>query len=114
MIKRLREIQPRMRIVMLTGFGSIATTVDAIKLGAVHYLSKPANADEVLAALHRDEPQLAQAIQPEEVPSMYRVEWEHIQRVLAEHDGNISLSARLLGMHRRTLQRKLGKRPVRR
>jgi len=113
-IKRLREIGPHMRIVMLTGFGSIATTVDAIKLGAVHYLSKPANADEVLAALHRDAPQLAQAIQPGDVPSMHRVEWEHIQRVLAENEGNISLSARLLGMHRRTLQRKLGKRPVRR
>jgi two-component system, response regulator RegA len=113
-VKRLREIEPRTRIVMLTGFGSIATTVDAIKLGAVHYLTKPANADEVLAALHRDEPQFADTVRPEEVPSVYRVEWEHIQRVLSETEGNISLSARRLGIHRRTLQRKLGKHPVRR
>jgi two-component system response regulator RegA len=113
-LKRLRDIAPRARIVMLTGFGSIATTVDAIKLGAVYYMSKPASADEVLAALHRDEPQLSATVGVDEVPSVYRVEWEHIHRVLAESDGNISLSAKRLGIHRRTLQRKLGKHAVQR
>ncbi len=115
LLKRLRAIASEVRLVVLTGFGSIATTVDAIKLGACYYLSKPANADEILAALHCDEPGHADA-EPaaQDVPSVYRVEWEHIQRVLAEQNGNISESARLLGIHRRTLQRKLNKHPVRR
>jgi two-component system response regulator RegA len=116
LVKRLRELSKNVRIVVLTGFGSIASTVDAIKLGAVQYLTKPAHADEVLAALHQDdEPSDFQDLQPvDNVPSVYRVEWEHIHRVLAEQKGNISETARLLGIHRRTLQRKLNKHPVRR
>ncbi|HEX6362866.1 MAG TPA: response regulator transcription factor [Albitalea sp.] len=116
LVKRLREIAKNVRMVVLTGFGSIATTVDAIKLGAVQYLTKPAHADEVLAALHQDdEPSDFGDVEPvDNVPSVYRVEWEHIHRVLAEQNGNISESARLLGIHRRTLQRKLNKHPVRR
>jgi two-component system response regulator RegA len=117
LVKRLREIAKNVRIVVLTGFGSIATTVDAIKLGAIQYLTKPAHADEILAALNQnDEPTgfLDNVESVDNVPSVYRVEWEHIHRVLAEQNGNISESARLLGIHRRTLQRKLNKHPVRR
>jgi len=114
LIKRLREVLPEARMVMLTGFGSIATTVDAIKLGACYYLTKPANADEILAALRHDEPKFDDTQPLQDVPSVYRVEWEYIHRVLAEQNGNVSESARLLGIHRRTLQRKLGKHPVRR
>jgi two-component system, response regulator RegA len=111
LIKRLKEIAHDIRIVLLTGFGSIATTVDAIKLGANYYLTKPANADEVIAALHRDEAS-EEAAGPLTPPSINRLEWEHINRILTETNGNISASARILGMHRRTLQRKLGKHPV--
>jgi len=115
LVKRLRAISSNIRMVVLTGFGSIATTVDAIKLGAVQYLTKPAHADEVLAALQAgDEPDVKDTEAVDNVPSVYRVEWEHIHRVLAEQNGNISESARLLGIHRRTLQRKLSKHPVRR
>lgn len=114
LIKRLREVLPDARMVVLTGFGSIATTVDAIKLGACYYLTKPANADEILAALNHDESDFADTPPLEDPPSVYRVEWEHIHRVLAERNGNVSESARLLGIHRRTLQRKLSKHPVRR
>jgi two-component system response regulator RegA len=114
LVKRLREIAEDMRMVVLTGFGSIATTIDAIKLGACYYLTKPANADEVLAALHGGERDFSDTQPLEAAPSVYRVEWEHIHRVLAERNGNVSESARLLGIHRRTLQRKLNKHPVRR
>lgn len=114
LVKRLREISSSVRMVVLTGFGSIATTIDAIKLGAVYYLTKPANADEVLAALHHQDQDFENTQPLEAVPSVHRVEWEHIHRVLAERDGNVSESARVLGIHRRTLQRKLGKHPVRR
>jgi two-component system response regulator RegA len=116
LIRHLRDIAKAMRIVVLTGFGSIATTVDAVKLGACYYLSKPANADEILAAFGREAPSDDDEDGPTvgDVPSVYRVEWEHIQRVLVEQNGNISESARLLGIHRRTLQRKLSKHPVRR
>ena len=98
-------------IVVLTGFASIATAVEAVRLGAQQYLAKPANADEVLAALLRDTPDADLEISPEP-PSVARLEWEHIQRVLAENDGNVSATARALKMHRRTLQRKLDKHPV--
>jgi len=116
LVRRLRAICNDVPIVVLTGFGSIATTVDAIKLGACYYLTKPAHADEILAAFNRDVGGGSDDPGPtlSDVPSVYRVEWEHIQRVLAEQNGNISESARLLGIHRRTLQRKLSKRPVRR
>lgn len=97
------------RVVVLTGYGSIATAVEAIKLGAVHYLTKPADVSDVLSAFDRDEPLLG--VQPSEAPmSLGEVEWEHLQQVLADCSGNISEAARRLGMHRRTLQRKLAKR----
>ena len=97
---------------MLTGFASIATAVEAIKRGARDYLAKPADADEILAALTAA-PRESKASIPEHPPSVRKLEWEHIQRVLQQHGGNISATARALNMHRRTLQRKLGKKPVR-
>lgn len=113
LLPELLEIVPECRIVVLTGYSSIATAVEAIKLGAVNYLCKPVDADEVLTAFGRDggDPDIDIADHP---PSINRVTWEHIQKVLQEHDGNVSATARALGMHRRTLQRKLQKRPVRR
>ncbi len=110
LIAPLRERYPEIRILLLTGYASIATAIEAIKLGATHYLAKPSSADEILAALGRLSG--APDIAIEEVPmSIDRVEWEHIQRVLLEQGGNVSAAARVLKMHRRTLQRKLGKRP---
>jgi two-component system response regulator RegA len=113
LVTELRALNEGIRIVVLTGYASIATAVEAIKLGATHYLAKPANADEILAAL-QGEPTTANINDADfQPPSVARLEWEHIQKVLAEHDGNISATARALNMHRRTLQRKLAKRPVR-
>ncbi len=97
-------------IVVLTGYASIATAVEAVRLGARHYLAKPADADEILAALLRDQPDAGLEVSPAPL-SVARLEWEHIQKVLSEHDGNISATARALKMHRRTLQRKLDKNP---
>jgi two-component system response regulator RegA len=113
LLPKLLELVPECRVVVLTGYSSIATAVDAIKLGAVNYLCKPADADEVITAFEQQEgdPNTDVAEHP---PSINRITWEHIQKVLQEHDGNISATARALGMHRRTLQRKLQKRPVRR
>ena len=111
LVKQLAELDENTRIVMLTGFASVTTAVESIKLGAVHYLTKPATADEVVAALHREEGDAT--VEPSEQPlSVKRLEWEHLQKVLSEHEGNISAAARALNMHRRTLQRKLAKRPV--
>ena len=109
-IAALKEIQPNLDIIMLTGYSSIATTVEAIKLGASNYLCKPASVDEILAAF--DDKPTEQTVIPENPPSIDRLEWEHIQRVLADNHDNISATARALGMHRRTLQRKLQKKPV--
>lgn len=110
-VRELRSRDETTCIIMLTGFGSIATALAATKLGASHYLSKPADADQILAAYQKiisgDSIDEAGA----EVPSLARVEWEHIQRVLADCDGNISQAAKLLGLHRRSLQRKLSKYP---
>jgi two-component system, response regulator RegA len=112
LVKKLISLDANTSCVMLTGFASIATAVEAIKLGAVHYLTKPANADEILAALHKNEGDAGVSIS--ETPlSVKRLEWEHLQKILMQHDGNISAAARALNMHRRTLQRKLEKRPVR-
>ncbi|WP_445157587.1 response regulator transcription factor [Halomonas sp. E14] len=113
LLPELLAIVPGCRVVVLTGYSSIATAVEAIKLGAVNYLCKPADAEEILVALGREggDPDAEVAEAP---PSINRIAWEHIQKVLQEHDGNISATARALGMHRRTLQRKLQKRPVRR
>ena len=109
-VEMLAARNPVPAIVVLTGYASIATAVEAVRLGARHYLAKPADADEVLAALLRDEPDATLAVSPEPL-SVARLEWEHIQKVLNEHGGNISATARALKMHRRTLQRKLDKRP---
>jgi two-component system response regulator RegA len=116
LIEPLRRAHPRMRIVVLTGYASIATAVKAIKLGADDYLAKPVTAADVATVLERGAPleppddDKGASLEP---MSPRRLEWEHIQRVLAEHDGNISATARTLRMHRRTLQRKLAKRPTR-
>jgi two-component system, response regulator RegA len=111
LIERLIELDPNTRIVMLTGYASVATAVEAIKLGATHYLAKPVDADEVVAALNKVEGDSSLYVSDSPL-SVDRLEWEHIQRVLTEHDGNVSATARALKMHRRTLQRKLNKRPV--
>ncbi len=112
LIGKLLELDQQTRIVVLTGYASIATAVEAIKLGAVHYLAKPARAEEIVAALQRDSGGNASAEVSENPMSVNRLEWEHIQSVLAENNGNISATARSLNMHRRTLQRKLSKKPV--
>ena len=105
--------QPQARIVMLTAYASIATAVDAIKRGAEDYLCKPVTSSDIMALLD-PEPELTITPDPHAKPlTVERLEWEHLQRVLMEHDGNISATARALNMHRRTLQRKLQKKPVR-
>lgn len=111
LISVLKGLNPDCRILVLTGYASIATAVDAIKLGATQYLAKPVDVDTIVAALDADAQPDAEAA-PEETLSVSRLEWEHIQRVLTEHEGNISATARALKMHRRTLQRKLAKRPA--
>ena len=110
LIPRLKSLFQPMRIVVLTGYASVTTAVEAIKLGATHYLAKPVDADQVVAAFGRaaGDPKEPVAEHP---LSVERLEWEHIQRVLSENSGNISATARNLNMHRRTLQRKLAKRP---
>lgn len=110
LIRELIALDAQTRIVVLTGYASVATAVEAIKLGAIHYLAKPANADEIVLALRREEG-VAETPIVDSPLTVNRLEWEHIQKVLAEHDGNISSTARALNMHRRTLQRKLLKHP---
>ena len=102
---------PQARILVLTGYASIATAVEAVKLGAVNYLAKPAGVDDILNALGQVAANPEQDVTAQPM-SLKRVSWEHLQRVLAEHDGNVSATARALNMHRRTLQRMLAKRPV--
>ncbi|WP_017462720.1 response regulator transcription factor [Dyella ginsengisoli] len=117
LIPDLHRLVPDMRILLLTGYASIATAVEAIKRGAHDYLAKPVDADAVVRALtegdgpHADDDEVVET--PEAPLALRRLEWEHIHRVLTECDGNISETARRLGMHRRTLQRKLSKHPVR-
>jgi two-component system response regulator RegA len=110
LIKALHELDPNTRIVILTGYASISTAVEAIKLGATQYLAKPANADEIVAAFGHAADSNA-TIQTQPTPIMH-LEWQHIQNVLQAHDFNISATARALDMHRRTLQRKLSKPPT--
>jgi two-component system response regulator RegA len=113
-IRELKRIDEETRIVVLTGYGSIATTIDAMKLGAVYYLPKPADADDILAAFARGERPPLEGAPPElTAPSLERAKWEHINRVLADCEGNISEAARRLGLHRRSLQRVLQKYPPR-
>jgi two-component system, response regulator RegA len=115
-VKELSDRDRSTCVIMLTGYGSIATALTATRLGAAHYLSKPADADQILDAYRKasvpGEPSAADG-EAAPVPSLARVEWEHIQRVLADCDGNISQAAKLLGLHRRSLQRKLSKYPPR-
>ncbi len=107
LVRELRALDNAMIIVVLTGYGSIVTAVEAVHAGATNYLTKPADAEQILAALSGEGAESAQT----DVPSLARVEWEHMQRVLADCDGNISEAARRLGLHRRSLQRKLAKYP---
>ncbi len=112
LIQDLRQLCPEIEVVMLTGYGSVATAVDAVRLGAVNYLNKPAHADMILAAFERGrQPPLNPPAADYVPPSLGRAEWDLIQRVLADCNGNISQAARLLGLHRRSLQRKLAKAP---
>ena len=108
LLRDLLGTDPTMQVVILTGYGSIATAVDAMRLGAVNMIQKPADADMVLAAFERKHAGPHEETQADyEPPSLARAEWEHIQRVLTDCGGNVSQAARKLGMHRRTLQRKL-------
>lgn len=117
LLGELLALDPEIACVVLTGYGSIATAVEAVRRGAIDYLTKPADADEILLAFEsradetRAVGEASPALRSPAVPSLHRVEWEHIQRVLADCGGNISEAARQLGMHRRTLQRKLATRP---
>ena len=111
LIKNLKTIRPELDIIMLTGYSSISTAVEAIKLGALNYLCKPIEIDEILQAFAITANQ-QEIVLPENPTSLDRLEWEHIQKTLQDNNGNVSATARLLGMHRRTLQRKLQKRPV--
>jgi two-component system response regulator RegA len=110
LIEPLRSCYPQAQIVVMTGFASIATAVSAIKLGANDYLPKPLDFKLLLATLNGTKPENLNVAT--EVMSPERIEWEHIQKVLAANDGNVSATARELGMYRRTLQRKLAKHPV--
>jgi two-component system response regulator RegA len=112
LVARLKMIDPETRIVVTTAYSSIATAVEAIKLGAVHYLAKPVDADMLQAAFCRVRGDETVAASRSRL-SVERLTWEHIQGALVEHRGNISAAARTLGMHRRTLQRKLAKHPTR-
>ena len=112
-IKYLLDAHPDMNILMLTAYASIATTVEAIKLGAKNYLTKPASIEEILEKLTVQAASLETPIEDSHL-SVKRLEWEHLQKVLLEHNGNVSAAARALNMHRRTLQRKLQKKPVQR
>ena len=114
-VRRLKEIDAETSIVVLTGYGSIATALDAIRLGATHYLTKPADVDDILEGFARGERAPEELVDvSRDVPTLARVEWEHINRVLTDSGGNISEAARRLGLHRRSLQRKLAKYPSRR
>jgi two-component system response regulator RegA len=115
-VRELRRLDAETCIIMLTGYGSIATALTAMKLGANHYLSKPVDAEDILntytTIVAGEGTQLSGETDPL-APSLARVEWEHIQRVLTDCEGNISQAAKRLGLHRRSLQRKLAKHPPR-
>ncbi|KZE33451.1 two-component system response regulator RegA [Crenobacter luteus] len=111
LLPELKRRCPGVAVLVLTGYASIASAVDAVKLGAVQYLAKPATLAEIVAAFAAREPNVEHAA-PAQPMSVRRLTWEHVQRVLAEHGGNVSATARALNMHRRTLQRMLAKRPV--
>lgn len=112
LVPQLKKISPESRVLILSGFGSISTAIDAVRLGATNFLPKPADADDILAAFARGDSdvEIPQAEEEIPVPTLAQAEWEHIHRVLADCSGNISEAARRLGIHRRSLQRKLRKR----
>ena len=112
LLTELKKISPDTKVLILSGFGSIATAIDAIRLGATNFLPKPADADDILNAFARggSEIEVPEAEEEIPVPTLAQAEWEHIHRVLADCGGNISEAARRLGIHRRSLQRKLRKR----
>lgn len=112
LIAAAKAALPDILIVVLTGYGSIATATEAVRLGAISYLPKPADVDDILSAFSK-EPDAGMSIEQKDfaAPSLARAEWEHINRVLTDCEGNISLAAKKLGVHRRTLQRKLQKYP---
>jgi two-component system response regulator RegA len=110
-VQGLVSIDATTNVVVLTGYGSIATALDALRLGATHYLTKPADVDEILAGFARARGGASGERPSESTPSLARVEWEHINRVLTDCAGNVSQAARILGIHRRSLQRKLAKYP---
>jgi two-component system, response regulator RegA len=110
-VEKLRAILPDIGMVVLTGYGSIATAVEAVRLGASDYLTKPADGDQIDRALQKVRSGSPGSLVPADVPSLGQVEWEHLNRILAECDHNISQTARLLGIDRRSLQRKLRKFP---
>jgi len=115
-VRELHTVDEEMCIIVLTGYGSIATALAATKFGASHYLGKPVDVDQILgvySTIGGEESRPPDESASYSVPSLARVEWEHIQRVLADCDGNISQAAKILGLHRRSLQRKLGKYPPR-
>lgn len=113
LVRKLHAVDAATVVVVLTGYGSIATALDALRLGATHYLTKPADVEDILAGFARANVPPGEVPEaPAEVPSLARAEWEHINRVLSDCGGNISQAARLLGIHRRSLQRKLAKHPV--
>jgi two-component system response regulator RegA len=114
LVRALLDIDPDTRILVLTAYGSIATALEAVRLGAKGFLQKPASVDEILLALYADFDNVVPSPSepPSQVPTLARAEWEHINRVLAECQGNVCHAARLLGVHRRTLQRKLAKMPL--
>jgi two-component system, response regulator RegA len=116
LVRELTAQLPGIQVLVLTGYGSIATAVEAVRRGAMNYLNKPVDTEQILAAFGREAEHAGAAAAPAEanpveIPSLARVEWEHIQRVLFDCEGNISLAARRLGLHRRSLQRKLAKLP---
>ncbi len=113
LLAELLQLLPALQCVMFTGYGSIATAVEAVRRGAVNYLSKPADLDMILAAFQRRKPGTAEPAPYYEPPSLARAEWEHINRVLEDCGGNVSEAARRLGLHRRSLQRKLRRFPPR-
>ena len=109
-VRQLKAIDPTTAVVVLTGYGSIATALEAVRLGAAHYLTKPTDADRILAAFERGLAARPRDL-PMDTPSLEQVEWEHMNRVLTDCNGNISEAARELKMHRRSLQRKLARKP---
>lgn len=110
--KKLIAAVPGIRVVMLTGYGSIANALEGVRAGIADYLTKPADLDQILSAIHRHNGNEVVAAMPERAPSLDRVEWEHIQRVLHDCGGNITRAAETLGIHRRSLQRKLARFPA--